>query len=256
MYQVEDEPIETIHLYVVREGEKHPSLIPVIISVLALSILVAIGILVPHKQPEQRVSIRVPAVLLGLRTFSASIRIVPTGVKAYPAKYALGILTLSNGSVISQTLPKGFVATANSGVQAVFIPAGDANGYGVSTVQAHLLTSGINLSTLSINEVIGTSLFIRNLSPFTGGSPAYSVKFITSKDRSLAISNARAAVVLKVSGLHFPCQETITDILTWRCQFITFHIPSYMHVTSVMIQGKYLLVDVVFVAHPRLFWVK
>ena len=71
MYQVEDEPIETIHLYVVREGQKRPSLALVIISFLALSILIAFGVLIPYQQPELRTAIRVPAVLLPLKTFTA-----------------------------------------------------------------------------------------------------------------------------------------------------------------------------------------
>lgn len=47
MYQVEDEPVETIHLYVVREGQLRPSLIPVLMSILALSLVIAVGVLVP-----------------------------------------------------------------------------------------------------------------------------------------------------------------------------------------------------------------
>lgn len=261
MYQVEDEPVETIHLYVVREGDKRPSLIPVIISVLALSILIAIGVSIPYKQPEQRASLRVPAVPSFMRTFSAQIAINPTGIKTYPATFAHGTLTITNGSVISQELPLGVVFTSNSGVsvktdQKVFVPAGDANGYGMSTVSAHLLTSGINLSTLSINQVIGTSLFIRNLEPFIGGRPAYTVRFATSQDKADALKRARNLLIAMVVGLHYPCQETITNVMTWRCQFVTYSVPSYMRVLSVAIEGKYLLIDVVFVARPRLYWAK
>ena len=61
MYQVDDEPqaaepVETIHLYIVREGDKKPSLVPVLISILTLSFLIAIGILTPYQQPETRAS--------------------------------------------------------------------------------------------------------------------------------------------------------------------------------------------------------
>src|SRR6266849_6102823 len=141
MYQVEDEPIETIHLYVVREGQKRPSVWPVIIAVIALSFLIAIGVSTPYQQPEQRVSLRVPAVPTVLKTFSAAIKIVPTGIKTYPATYAHGTLTISNGSIITQTLPAGFLAVSNSGVSvvtnsSVFVPAGNANGFGVATVAA------------------------------------------------------------------------------------------------------------------------
>src|SRR5437868_3833917 len=117
MYQVEDEPIETIHLYVIREGDKRPSLVAVIISVLALSILIAIGVLTPYTQPEQRASIRVPAVPLFTKTFSIAIMVVPTGIKSYPATFAHGVLIISNGSVISQTLPAGFIVAATNGRQ-------------------------------------------------------------------------------------------------------------------------------------------
>src|ERR1700719_3011770 len=108
MYKVDDEPIDTIHLYVVREGDKRPSLLPVLISVFALSILIAIGVLTPYQQPEQRASIRVPAALLPIKTFSASEPIIPTGIKTYPATTAHGTLTITNGSVISQVIPEGF----------------------------------------------------------------------------------------------------------------------------------------------------
>ncbi len=61
--QTVDEQPETIHLYVVRETEPHPSFVPIILSVLALVILIAVSVLFPYKQPVTRVSIRVPAVL-------------------------------------------------------------------------------------------------------------------------------------------------------------------------------------------------
>jgi len=248
-------------LYIVREGDKRPSPIPVIISVLALSILIAIGVLTPYRQPEQRASIRVPAVPLFTKTFNTMVKVVPTGITTYPATFAHGVLSISNGSVISQTLPLGFTVTAIDGVEvaidaSVYVPGGNADGYGMATVSAHLLRSGINLSTLSINQVIGTSLFIRNLSPFTGGHPAYSVSFASQQDRVRALERARNLLAIEATGLHFPCHETITSVLTWHCQFFTYHVPSYLHVTSVTIQGNYLLVDVVFVAHHRRIWVK
>ncbi|HLX55786.1 MAG TPA: hypothetical protein VKR83_02060 [Ktedonobacteraceae bacterium] len=258
---MEDEPIKTVHLYVVREGDTRPSLIPVIISLCALSLLVAIGVLAPYQQPEQRASIRVPAVPLFTKAFSTPITVVPTGVKTYPATYASGTLTLTNGSIIAQVLPKGFIVTANIGVEAatdaaVFVPAGSANGYSMTTVSAHLLSAGVNLSTLSINQVIGTSLYIRNLQPFSGGHPAYSVKFATAQDKAMALKQARQRLASEIEGLHYPCRETVTTLLSWRCQFVTYSVPSYMHVVSVQLQGKEVVVTVWFVAHPTRIWVK
>src|SRR5260221_7122665 len=135
MFEVQDEPTETLHIYVVREAAPKPSLLPIFQSVVALSLLVAVCALSPYQQPVTRAVIRVPAVLLPLKTFTAQVAIIPTGVRVYPATAAHGILTITNGSVISQTLPAGFMFITYRGVsvvtdQAVFVPAGNANGYG------------------------------------------------------------------------------------------------------------------------------
>ena len=100
MQTVDDEPIETLHIYVVREEVK-PSLLPIFLSVVALSLLVAFGVLSPTQQPVMRAVIRVPAVPLPLKTFTVQVAIIPTGVKAYPATTAHGILTITNGSIIT-----------------------------------------------------------------------------------------------------------------------------------------------------------
>ena len=128
-----DEPIETLHVYVVREAAPKPSLLPIVLSVLALLILVSASVLSPAQQPVTRTVIRVPAVLLPMRTFIARVPVIPTGIKTYPATIAHGVLTITNGSVISQTLPPGFIFITRSGVSiatdaAVFVPAGNANG--------------------------------------------------------------------------------------------------------------------------------
>lgn len=265
MYQVEDEPVETIHLYVVREEPTKPSLTGIILSVIALSILIAIGVLTPYQQPVQRASIRVPAVPLGIRSFSVSVAIIPTGVKTYPATIAHGTLTITNGSVIAQILPAGFTSVSKDSIsvvtdRAVYIPAGTADGYGYATVPAHALLSGKggNFARLAINQVIGSSVYIRNLTAFQGGSDSYSVKYITSQDKQLALSRSRDLLTSSISGLHYPCSEQVSGAVTvtWRCQFITYHIRAFYHVTGVRIVGKNLIITVWFVERPSHFWAK
>src|ERR1700686_3168415 len=131
MYQVDEkpEPMETIHLYVVREGQKRPSILPLILSTLVLLALIAIGILIPYKPLYVRETIRVPAIILPLRSFSMSVPITPTGEKTYPATQAHGTLTIYNGSILSQELPQGMILTGKDGVEvvtdeAVAVPAG------------------------------------------------------------------------------------------------------------------------------------
>lgn len=255
--QTVDEQPETIHVYVVREAAPRPSLFPIILSILALFVLVALAVAVPYQQPVMRAVIRVPAVFLPAKTFTVTTAIIPTGVQVYPATTAHGVLTITNGSVIAQTIPQGFrlgnVITDSS----VFVPAGSANGYGYTTVVAHAQISGKagNIPAYAINQVEGSSVYIRNLSAFRGGRDSYSVAVVTSQDRQTALQKARSILSAHIQGMHYPCREfDVLEqkhiIVTWHCQFVTYHIPAYMHVTSVSISGKNLILHVWFVQKP------
>src|SRR5258708_4474624 len=207
MRQVNDAPMETLHIYFEREQPPRPSLLPIFLSVFALLTLVAVSVFSPPQQPVMRAVIRVPAVLLPLRTFTAQTPVIPTGVHTYPATTAHGTLTITNGSVISQTLPAGLSFISSSGLSvitdtAVFVPAGSANGYGYATVAAHALVSGQagNIPALVVDIVEGYSLYIRNLAAFQGGRDAYSVKFATSQDKQTALIQARGALTIQSTG--------------------------------------------------------
>jgi hypothetical protein len=265
MHQVDDAPMETLHIYFEREQPPRPSLLPIVLSVCALSLLIAIGVLSPYQQPELRALIRVPAVLLPPRTFTAQTPVIPTGVRTYPATAAHGVITITNGSVISQTLPAGLIFISNRGVsvstdQAIFVPAGSADGYGVATVAAHALTSGNtgNIPALAVDTVEGSSVYVRNLAAFSGGKDAYSIKVVTAQDTQTALIQARNALTIKSAGLHYPCVERISGTIrvTWRCQFVTYHIPALYHVTGVKITGKNVVLAVWFVVRPIHIWVK
>lgn len=276
MYHVEDEqsaqePVETIHLYVVREGQESPSIVPVIISILALSLLLAIGIVTPYQQPETRAFIRVPAVLLPLKTFTASVAVISTGVKTYPATTAQGVLTITNGSILAEELPKGLIVTAKDGVevttdQAVYVPAGSPTGLGYATVAAHAARAGAagNIPSLDINSVDGTALFIRNTQAFTGGADSYSVKYATPQDRENALSKARTRLLPQtLTGLlESPCQEIVTGSqvlhVRWTCQYVRYNVPDLpgVRVLHAEVRGKIILLAIVFVARPRILTTK
>jgi Baseplate J-like protein len=265
MHQVDDAPMETLHIYVEREQPPRPSLLPIVLSVLTLLTLVTVSVLSPNQQPVMRALIRVPAVLLPPRTFTAQTPVIPTGIHAYPATTAHGTLTITNGSVISQTLPAGLTFISKSGVSvvtdaAVFVPAGSANGYGVAYISAHALVSGQagNIPALAVDKVEGSSLYIRNLAAFQGGHDAYSLKFVTAQDKQEALIQARLALTIQSAGLHYPCVESVDGAVrvTWRCQFVSYRIPAFYHVTGITIIGKNLLLAVWFVARPVRIWVK
>ncbi|HLX57513.1 MAG TPA: hypothetical protein VKR83_10840 [Ktedonobacteraceae bacterium] len=260
MYQVEDQP-ETLLLYVVREEAARPSLAPIIFSLLMLSLLLALGIALPSSQPVTRVSLRVPAVPLTMKSFTASVAFMPTGVKTYSATTAHGRLSIRNGSVIGQSIPAGFVVSGVATDRAVYVPGATADGDGYATVAAHVVIAGVNLPAFAVDTVIGTSLFIRNPEPFTGGQPAYSVQYVTEQDRQAATLQARRQLAGEVIGLHYPCREdrvasVHTMVVTWRCQFLTFRLPSYMHVSGARFVGKNLMVSVWFIAPMERIWVK
>jgi hypothetical protein len=262
--QTVDEKPETIQLYVVREKEPKPSVFPIVLSALSLIVLLAFCVLAPYQQPVTRAVIRVPAVLLPVRTFSARISVIPTGVRVYPATTAHGVLTITNGSIIGQVIPASFTASNVASDYAVYVPPGNANGYGYAIVTAHALISGKggNFATLAINQVIGSSVYIRNLSAFTGGKDAYSVKFATAQDKQTALTKVRNTLALQTNGLHYPCQElylqnALQISVTWRCIFVTYSVPSYMHVTDARLVGRNVIVSVLYTEHPMpRRWVK
>lgn len=259
--QALDEETETIHLYVVREEEKRPhTALPLFCAFLCLVSIVAITFYSAEHPYYEHERLTVAATFLPLKVFKAEIPIIPTGVKTYPATYARGFLTFSNGSVIGQSVPAGFTIDGAMTDRAMYVPPATANGFGMAMVSAHLLISGINISTLSINEVIGSSLFIRNLSAFTGGHPAYSVTYARPIDRLNALNTARAFVIALESHIQAflasPCKENLLGVstkvvVTWGCQFVTFKVPSSLHVSAARLFGKNFVVDVSFVPLPK-----
>ena len=253
MLHVDDTP-ETLHIYVVRDEVRRPQLYPIFLSVLALASLVALSGLSSYQQPETRAVIRVPAVLLPVRTFTATAAVIPTGIKTYPATTALGVLTITNGSVIAQVIPVGFIVQNAATDRAVYVPPGSANGYGYATVAAHALLRGKagNIPAFAINQVEGSSVYVRNLSSFSGGRDSYAVKVTTPADRSRALSKSRDLLTSSVTGLHYPCSEQVSGAVTvtWRCIFVTYSVPSYMHITVARLVGRNVIVSVLYTERP------
>jgi len=261
--QAVDDQTETIHLYVVREEEKKPFVaLPVLAALLCIGTIIGVTYYSALHPVYIHKMLTVPVVALPPQVFRATTNVIPTGVQTYPATYAHGVLTFTNGSIIGQGIPAEFTIDGVATDQAVFVPAGSADGFGRAVVSAHALSSGKsgNVAALAINQVIGSSLYIRNLTAFSGGRDAYSVKYVTEQDKQAAIMRARNQVRDMVVGLHYPCTENLFGAdtkmaVTWRCQFVTFTIPSYMHVLRVRLIGKNLLVDVVFIQPPTGIWI-
>lgn len=272
--QTVDEKPETIHLYVVREeDQKRPStLLPLFFALLCLVGIVALTLYSSDHPAYEYQTLHVPAQFLPLQTFTAIAPIIPTGKKTYPAIQAHGTLTIYNGSILSQRLPQGMILSAANGTevvttQSIFVAPGSPPSFGIASISAHAVAAGTqgNIPSFAINAVYGTSLFIRNLTAFQGGKDAYSVRVVTERDRQTAMDTARSMLTSQEATIRAllatPCNESLTSVksllqLSWACQFVTYRLPSYMHVTRVKLVGKTLILDVVFVARPRRMWVK
>src|SRR5947209_9389400 len=157
-----EEPLETIHLYVVREKEKKPTVfLPLFAALLCLAAIVGVTIYSAYNPSYVHETLTIPTQFLPLQTFSTTQSVIPTGIKTYPATTAHGTLTLTNGSVVTLQLPQGMIFSGkNSEVitgEAVIVPAGSANGYGIAIVSAHAISSGSqgNIRLLAINQVYG-----------------------------------------------------------------------------------------------------
>lgn len=263
MHAVDDQ-METIHLYIVREGEKKPFVVlPIMGALLCLVAMVGVTVYSAFHPVYEHKTLTMPAQLLPPQVFRVTTKVIPTGIQTYPATYAYGVLTFTNGSIIGQRIPEGFTIDGVATDQAVYVPAGSADGFGRATVSAHALMSGKggNVAAFAINQVIGSSLYIRNLTAFSGGRDSYSVKFITPQDRALALKQSHDLLTATVIGLHYPCAEQISGIssvlVIWGCQFVRYSVPSYMHVTGVHLAGKNIVVSVVYIERPMpLHWVK
>lgn len=268
MYQVEDEPIETIHLYVMREEAPRPSLLPIVLSLLVLVAVIAVGVLVPSQQPEIRTTLRIPALLMPLRTFTASIAVIPTDSKTIPATQAQGVLTIYNGSIIAQELPQGLLVVGKDSTEVVTqypvtVPPGNPPNFGVASVAAHAVTSGQrgNIQVLDVNEVYGQALYIRNLQAFSGGTDAQHLSFIAPQDRQLALSQARASLMKHTISqlLYQPCSESVAGstrlIVTWVCQFVTYTLPHLpgIRVFHVRLEGRSIILDVSYLVRSPMF---
>lgn len=272
MQAVEDK-MEIVHLYVVREKEKKSyAFLPLLCALFCLVGIVAVTLYSAQHPYYEYKRLTIPAQFLPLRTFTAQAPIIPTGIQAFPATYAEGVLTLTNGSVLSEVLPLGVIFGGASGVevqteQAVFLPAGNATGYGVATVRAKAVEAGRagNIRALAVNAVYGTALYVRNLTAFMGGRDSYSIPVVIPRDTQTALHAARAALSAQKAQIEAilasPCREVVNRQpiavkLTAKCQFVTYHVPSDMRVVAARLSGKHFLIDVAFIPRPQRIWVK
>ncbi|GHO98496.1 hypothetical protein KSF_085440 [Reticulibacter mediterranei] len=191
-----------------------------------------------------------PAILLPVRTVTGSVPVKATGVKQYPAITASGTLTITNGGMLVQYLPAGFLLASNSGVEgatdeSVTVPAGNGESYGTVTVSAYAMAAGRNgnIPAYSINRIYGTDIFVKNTRVFSGGRDASSITSAADSDKQTALMSARSQTTSQQPfGLHLKPWSEVTEVSDKQaraiptCQPITDHIPTRAHVLSIRVR--------------------
>lgn len=115
-----------------------------------------------------------------------------TGIVQKLGLQAKGTLTFYNGKTVQQTVAAETVFTDSQGIQIindvpVIIPAAIPPTEGQATVQVHAVNTGLNgnISVLDFNTNCCTpdnTIFVKNLSPFTGGRDTISYRFVQQSD--------------------------------------------------------------------------
>lgn len=247
-----EEKIHTLYIYYddpeQTRWKKH-QVIAALMGALTLAFML-VFCFIPTGTTYQIQTLMVPANVQTLQ-FQAESAIIPTGKKSHPATRARGIVMIYNGSVFTQQLPAHFIVSTHSGLEVetdetVTIEAANPPVLGEVTVSAHVIEAGSqgNIAASAINQTYDGSLFLKNLTAFSGGQDATTTSYATGQDRATALDAAREPLTAeKLIGLQrAPCTETIalrnrTLSVVWMCQYVTYQAPHGVQVLAASLAG-------------------
>lgn len=199
MRVLDEDPPETIHLYVVPERAlPHPpqsrSFLSAAATLLCLLIIVGIS-LVSATTADHALALTLTVPGFHLTPVSKTVRttVIATGKGHVPATSATGTITFYNGALSTQLIPVDTQLTGADGVRVLtdeparIPPAAQTvpPTYGQTTVRAHSLVPGVsgNIRAGDINiACCVTSVIAQNPSPFSGGSNARTFSYLRQQD--------------------------------------------------------------------------
>lgn len=130
-----------------------------------------------------------PTPTLAPVTLTRSATTATTGTGHQDARAASGILTFYNGKASQQTIARGTVITGKDGIQisteqAITLPAANPPYFGQATMSATTLQTGGrgNIHAFDINGTVSGSVFVKNLSAFTGGRDTRTFRAVAPHD--------------------------------------------------------------------------
>jgi hypothetical protein len=146
-------------------------------------------------------------------TITRSATTSTTGTGHQDARAASGILTFYNGTASQQTIAGGTVITGNDGVQvrtdqAVTLPAANPPSFGQATMTATTLQAGSrgNIPAFAMNGTVSGSVFVKNLSAFTGGRDTRDYQAVALQDL-LKLTSTLNTTLTQAFTTAFPLQQ-------------------------------------------------
>lgn len=147
-------------------------------------------ILFASEKPAQiTTTLDLPTRPLAAITVTRSQTVQTTGHGHLDETQAAGVLTFYNASFSSQTIQAGSVFTSANGIQiltneTVTVPANNPPQDGIASVASHTQTTGSigNIQAFAINGQVSSSLYVKNLSAFTGGRNARDFQAVAQRD--------------------------------------------------------------------------
>ncbi|HEX6484618.1 MAG TPA: baseplate J/gp47 family protein [Ktedonobacteraceae bacterium] len=233
MRVLDEEPKETIHLFVVNEDDllRKPDYFSIFMAFFAfLYILAIISINIFTATPAER-DVSFTLTIQGFRltpvTKTLHTMVVATGKGRTPATTAVGIITFYNGAIYTQIIPVGTILKGSDGVsvitdQEAVIPSAAQTTpptYGHTNVLAQSLSPGEigNIQAGDINEACCvTSVIAQNPYAFTGGKNARTFTYLTEQDVKRAVSpllptlQSRTLSILPTPHVLNPTCTTVT----------------------------------------------
>jgi hypothetical protein len=260
MRVVDEEPMETLHLYVVPEDQLPPerdylAIFMVISSLLVLAGILAITLLAPSPDHDVSFSLAIQGYALAPVSRTIKVTAIATGKQYVPATTATGTITFYNGAIYAQIIPLDTVLTGADGIrvvtdeQAVIPPAAQTTPptYGQVSVLAHAHIPGKagNIQAGDINEACCVTSVIAQNASFHGGRDAYTYTYLSGQDVQhtavplLPVLQAQTFATLRNPKLNPTCttvttstpgvgKETVKAVLwiTETCKAISYSVSS------------------------------
>lgn len=203
MRVVEQEPMETLHLYVIPEDQlphkrDYLALVMIVLSFIIIISMIAISIFIHSPTQEVSFSVNIQGIILAPMEKTIYKTVSATGKQYVSATTVTGTITFYNGAIYSQIIPVNTIIKGADGVTVITdeqatIPSASQTippTYGQTTVLTHSVTPGAigNIRSGDINEACcATSVIAQNTS-FHGGKDAYTYTYLSEKDVQNAVS--------------------------------------------------------------------